>query len=156
MISRLCWLTLFAAGNVSFGFAGGGPENVMLVVNRRSGSSLAIANHYQQLRQSPDSNVVYLDWYGDINATTIDAFRDKILTPILTTIDKRKLSNQIDYIIYSSDFPYAVNFDKEVPGDKFSKGSITGLTYLTPLVMAKTSYSGETMNWYMRMVSPAG
>ena len=145
-IKRLCWLPLLAAYIVSPSFAGGGPENVMLVVNRRSGSSLAIANHYQQLRHIPDSNILYLDWDGDINVTSVDTFRDRILTPILAAIDKRKLSSQIDYIVYSSDFPYAINFGKEVPGDKFSKGSITGLTYLAPLVMAKTSYSGETMN----------
>lgn len=141
---------------VASSFAGGGPENVMLVANRRSASSLAIANHYQRLRHIPDSNVFYLDWDGNLDETSIDTFRDRILTPILAAIDKRKLSSQIDYIVYSSDFPYAINFGKEVPGDKFSKGSITGLTYLAPLVMAKTSYSGETMNWYMRMVSPTG
>ena len=159
MIKRVCLLLLLAVCIISPSFAGGGPENVMLVVNRRSGSSLAIANHYQQLRHIPDSNILHLDWDGNINVTSIETFRDRILTPILAAIDKRKLSSQIDYIVYSSDFPYAINFGDEVSSDrpgKYTKGSITGLTYLAPLVMAKTSYSGGTMNWYMRVVSPAG
>ncbi len=40
--------------------AGGGPENVLLVVNEDSPSSKLIANHYISLRQIPDRNVVYL------------------------------------------------------------------------------------------------
>lgn len=140
-------------------FAGGGPENVFLVVNSRSGSSLAIANHYRQLRKIPDSNLLFLDWNRSVEAISIDTFRDHLLTPIFAAIDKRKLSGQIDYIVYSSDFPYAVNYGTEVrsiPPGKFTKGSLTGLTYLSPLVMAKTSYTGEKMNWYARTITPAG
>ncbi len=155
-VKRVCCLLLFFGGYNVRSYAGGGPENVLLVVNRRSGSSLAIANHYQHLRQIPLSNVLYLDWTGDVTVTKIDTFRDKILTPIFTAIDRRKLSGQIDYIVYSSDFPYAVDFGDEVPGDKFTRGSLTGLTYFAPLVIAKAAYTGETMNWYMRRVSAAG
>ena len=140
-------------------FAGGGPENVLLVVNARSPGSKAIANHYRSLRQVPDANTLFLDWDGVTETITVDVFREKILRPIFTAIDKRKMSSQIDYIVYSSDFPYAVNFGDEVPTvppGKFTKGSLTGLTFLAPLVMAKTSYSGERMNWYVRPVTPAG
>ncbi len=140
-------------------FAGGGPENVLLVVNQRSGGSKAIANHYRHLRKIPDANTLYLDWAGGIETTTIDEFRDKILRPIFATIEKRKMTAQIDYVVYSSDFPYAINFGNEVPSSppgKFTVGSLTGLTYLAPLVMAKTSYSGERMNWYVRNVTPSG
>ena len=42
--------------------AGGGPENVLLVVNRSSPASLTIANHYVRLRQIPAGNVLTLPW----------------------------------------------------------------------------------------------
>ena len=45
-------------------FAGGGPENVLLLVNSNSSGSKTIANHYIQLRNIPASNVVYIDWQG--------------------------------------------------------------------------------------------
>ena len=152
----LAWLLTSQMANL---YGGGGPENVMLVVNGRSGSSMAIANYYRHLRNIPEANICYIDWGGSLEVITIDAFRKKILGPILGVIDKRKLSSQIDYIVYSSDFPYAVKFGEEVASQsagKFTKGSITGLTYLAPLVMAKASYAGSRMNWYMRSVSPGG
>jgi hypothetical protein len=43
-------------------FAGGGPENVLLLVNANSESSKTVANHYIALRQIPATNVLYIDW----------------------------------------------------------------------------------------------
>ena len=42
-------------------FAGGGPENVLLVVNANSDSSKMIANWYIHGRGIPARNLVYLD-----------------------------------------------------------------------------------------------
>ena len=57
-------LVATAAGNVAW--AGGGPENVLLLVNPNSLNSKTVANHYIALRQIPASNVVYVDWRGGI------------------------------------------------------------------------------------------
>ena len=46
-------------------FAGGGPENLFLVVNPRDHDSLTISNHYRHLSEIPASNIFYLDWDGD-------------------------------------------------------------------------------------------
>ena len=100
-------------------WAGGGPENVLLVVNPRSQSSLCIANHYVQLRQIPSSNVLFVPWDPKADTTDIDTFRKQILIPILQVIHNRRLGDQIDAIIYSSDFPWAVTLDNDVP--KFLK-----------------------------------
>ena len=51
-------LTLAVSATVH---AGGGPENLFLVVNLRSWASLTVANHYIQQREIPNSNVLYLD-----------------------------------------------------------------------------------------------
>jgi uncharacterized protein (TIGR03790 family) len=146
--------------------AGGGPENVLLVVNPNSPSSLCIANHYAKLRQIPDDNILYVSWDPKAESANIDAFRKQILLPILQTINKRRLGEQIDQIIYSSDFPWAIGLATDTkrfledmrrsqaataeskPGEKQTPrptewpvtlgpvGSINGLTYLWQPVIA--------------------
>ena len=133
--------------------AGGGPENVLVVVNSRSWASLTVANHFCRLRRIPPSNVFYLDWPGSITTIDVETFRQKILAPIVEAIEMRRLGGQIDYVVYSSDFPYAIQFDADVapPVPKFSTGSLTSLTYLSHLVRARRrEYARLKVNWYMR------
>ncbi|TWT85379.1 hypothetical protein Pla123a_01860 [Posidoniimonas polymericola] len=135
--------------------AGGGPENVLLVVNQNSSESLTVANYYTRLRQIPPQNVLYLDWQGDPAQISGHTFRDKILKPTLETIDRRKLSAQIDYVVYSCDLPMRVNFQDFFPGEKFPKqmrpiASITGATYLWQVVLQEEpTLMGLNTNWYV-------
>jgi uncharacterized protein (TIGR03790 family) len=118
--------------------AGGGPENVLLVVNPRRADSLTIANHYASLRQVPASNIFYLGWDGSMDTITVDVFRSQFLQPIFAEIDRRRLEGQIDYIVYSSGYPFSVDFGADAPGPTQqhagTRGSLTGLTYLCQLV----------------------
>jgi hypothetical protein len=93
--------------------AGGGPENVLVVVNEQSDSSLLIANHYVSLRKIPDRNVLYLKDIPFKEVIEFDFFIEKILRPILATIEDRKLAGSIDYIVYSADFPTTVRVRKQ-------------------------------------------
>jgi uncharacterized protein (TIGR03790 family) len=132
-------------------WGGGGPENVFLVVNSRSWASRTIANHYCQLRAVPESNVFQLDWTGSNQKIGVDRFRDEILRPIVSQIEKRGLAGQIDHVVYSADFPYQIALDADLKDKKakFAVGSITGLTYLYPWVLAEDiRYSGLNVNWY--------
>ncbi len=132
--------------------AGGGPENVFLVVNSRSWASRTIANHYVELRGIPSSNILYLDWDKSVETTDIATFRHEILRPIIKAIDKNRLGGQIDYIVYSSDFPYQIDYSSELPRPgKFTSGSITSLTFLYEMVMGPkgtVSQLGTSNNWY--------
>jgi uncharacterized protein (TIGR03790 family) len=162
------WLALWLCASFwlpAEAVAGGGPENVLLVVNRKSISSLTIANHYIALRKIPLGNVLTLDWDPKADTTDIDAFRERILVPVMKAVEQRRLTAQIDYIIYSSDFPWGINLDKDVekymagkfpyevyeekkPGEESAPpkpqwpnyaskvGSLNGLTYLLQLVLA--------------------
>jgi len=142
--------------------AGGGPENLFLVVNPASTDSLAVANTFATLRQVPPINVFMLPWTGDQDSVPIGTFRDAILAPILRAIDARRLSTQIDCIVYSSGFPWRVDYADELSADlkaqdRFPAGSLTGLTMLhaavtsgAPLWMAPES------NLYYRPVDDAG
>ena len=117
--------------------AGGGPENVFVVVNSAVPHSMTIANHFIEWRKIPVGSVFYIDWPDppfDINS---HEFRDRILGPTLKEIERRQLTKQIDYIVYSSGFPYRVNFTPELK-DAVSDhpwASITSLTYLHEYTM---------------------
>ena len=160
-------------------WAGGGPENVLLVVNRNSAASMTIANHYIELRQIPPGNVLTLPFNPKAETTDIDTFRKQILLPVLTAIKKRKLEAQIDYVVYSSDFPWGIDVQRDVdkflvamrqadqpdPGKPPSKlpwpkiftptGSINGLTYLwQPVVQGHPGYLHLKNNFYTRQETP--
>ena len=148
-----CFTWIIQLSLLSSLHAGGGPENVFLVVNPLQHDSLTIANHYAGLRQIPASNVYYLEWSGDPFDTDIETFRAQILGKVLSEIEARKLSRQIDYVAYSSGYPYAVNFSSDLGGaPKFAKGSLTGLTYLHELSRVKGgAFTSGTANNYMRL-----
>ncbi|HVT26802.1 MAG TPA: hypothetical protein VHE81_02180 [Lacipirellulaceae bacterium] len=135
--------------------AGGGPENVLLLVNANSESSKTIANYYIQWRRIPASNVVYLDWKGSRESTSAESFRERILLPALLAMDQRHLASQIDYIIYSSDFPWRIDMRhmfasvKPLPNLSFI-ASLTGATYLAPFVLSENSaIVFPDTNWYV-------
>ena len=133
--------------------AGGGPENVFLVVNSRSWSSKTIANYFCQLRDIPPNCVYHLDWPYSNDVCDIDQFRELILGPIVREIDRRRLGSQIDYVVYSSDFPIRIDFRGDSHGTaqppRFPIGSLTGLTYLAQLVQSKNvGYFSPSSNWY--------
>ena len=137
-------------------WAGGGPENLLLVVNTNSWASQTVANHYIHLRQIPADNVCYLDWNGGVGRTDVANFRREILAPALRHIAQRGLDGQIDYIVYSSDFPTGVEVDSYVrgvnlPSQLTPSASINSATYFwqaiinhSPLVV------GLENNHYMR------
>jgi uncharacterized protein (TIGR03790 family) len=136
-------------------FAGGGPENVFLVVNSNSDSSKTIANHYIELRKIPPNNVFYVDWKGSLGACSGKNFREQILMPALKAIDDRKLTQQIDYLVYSSDFPWRMELRSVFPDDKFEApfdpvASLTGATYLAAFMASENpAIVIPTVNWYV-------
>ena len=109
ILAILTWGSLVAIAT-----AGGGPENVFLVINPKSPGSLNIGNTYIQLRHIPAGNVFYLPWDPNVEAISIFTIRSGILKPIFDAIRSRRLSAQIDYIVYSSDFPTTVYYTDEL------------------------------------------
>ncbi|MEO2048781.1 MAG: TIGR03790 family protein [Pirellulales bacterium] len=123
--------------------AGGGAENIFLLVNSESKDSLTVANHYIGLRKIPAQNVHYVKWqYPDRYQVHGATFLRLILLPALKEIQCRGLGSQIDYLVYSCDFPTQLNFQKDFPGEKFPpqlrpQASLTGATYLSQFVVTK-------------------
>src|SRR3990172_8982443 len=116
---RRFFLVIAVAGAASVARAGGGPENVLLLVNSNSLSSKTIANHYIALRNVPASNIVYVDWRGGLEVCQGPQFAGQILKPAIDAIRERRLSNQIDYVVYSSDFPWRVDLKTLFPDQTF-------------------------------------
>lgn len=84
--------------------AGGGGENMMLVVNASDEAAVRIAGAYQKIRNIPDGNILFIT-PTDINygmqrlRTTNDTdLMNTYLNPIASAIRDRGLSSQIDYI----------------------------------------------------------
>jgi len=80
---------LLAASLAVPAFAGGGPESVVVVVNADRWASLTAANEFVALRHIPPANVVYLSHVPDLERTDVEAFRERLLKPVLQTIRDR-------------------------------------------------------------------
>ncbi|RMF92779.1 MAG: hypothetical protein D6741_14535 [Planctomycetota bacterium] len=153
------------------------PENVLLVVNPESRDSLTIANHYRSLRQIPPENVLYVPFDPEANITDVDTFREHILKPILAEIGDRAEKARIDCVVYSADFPWGIDVNRDVaqymqkrkaesrddssdqpkwPKTLTMRGSINGLTYLAEGVMDRMPqyYMSLRANQYMRRAIP--
>ena len=132
------------------------PENAVVVVNADSWASTRIANEYIRLRAIPPANVICLSGLTDFEQLGIEPFRQQILQPVMKAIEERGLAGQIDYVLYSADFPTAVNVSGDVGERKLPRvitplASLNGLTFLHQFVLAKDiRYLDLNCNWYAR------
>ena len=138
--------------------AGTGPETTLLVVNADSPLSLTVANHWMELRRIPNNHVVWLHEIPMLDILSMNDFRSRILKPIVRYMQQEGLVDDIDVIVYSADFPYAVALKKELRRNKMKghryigqSASLTGLTFFTNQVIAgKVDYLTPTANHYFR------
>ncbi len=136
--------------------AAGGPENAIVVVNADSWASTYIANEYIAARRIPPANVVRLGNLPGFDGMKVEDFRTQILAPVLHAAEKRGIAPQIDYVLYSADFPWAIDVRDDVAGKQMPRvitqtASINGLTYLYPFTMSKNpGYLGLNVNFYYR------
>jgi autotransporter-associated beta strand protein len=93
---------LVCLGGAGRGIAGGGGENMLLVVNPNDPASLQIANAYAALRDIPSNNILFLappsDYRNDGQPISQAEVYSYYLSPIANAITSRGLTNQVDYI----------------------------------------------------------
>ena len=156
---------LMAFAWASNALAGGGPENLFLVVNASSPDSVAVANAYASLRGIPPINVLMLPWQESTESVSIATFRSELLDPVLQAIDGRRLAPQINCVAYSSDFPWRIDFAEEMPAPlvsqelyKYPSGSLTGMTMLYGAVRSGKGpvWLDPQSNRYWRPLDAAG
>lgn len=162
-VLALGWLILGSGdGRV---LAGGGPENVFVVVNARESTSLGVANWFVHLRQIPPENVLYLDGIPTRRLCTWEVFRDRIGDPVIKAIEDRKLTDHIDYIVFSTNFPTAVKCDEHLerlkeqvrlPDDRMFNPVVSTNSLMTFYLYAARddpSWLGLDANWYFAPAS---
>lgn len=135
--------------------AGASSATWVVVVNGKSTDSRTLANHFCHLRNLPSRNVIVLDEIPQGNNIDIDAFRDKILGPVLREIDARGIAAHLQGIAYSCDIPTTVQIKSDLqsmtdlPIYITPAASINSLTYLFRWTMAKdVTYVSMDSNWY--------
>ena len=138
--------------------AGGGPENVLVVVNGDSAVSMQIANTYIEMREIPPEHVLWLHNIPYLDRISIDTFRKRIWQPIRDYLTGQQLDEEIDIIAYSAGFPFSVNFSTDLKTSKLPKSrvrgrkaSLTALTYFARHVeRGSTGYLAGNANRYFR------
>jgi len=150
-ISTICFLftVLGCLGNAGQATAGGGGENMLLVVNPNDPASLQIANAYAAFRNIPSNNILFIappaTYHNDGNPISQADVTSTYLNPsdpshnIAQQISARGLTNQINYI---GTIGQAVSYS--ITGQISSALSLNyALTLLTPLT---TTGSGLNLN----------
>jgi len=101
-----------------------GPHEMLLLVNADSPRSIELANHYAQLRQLPDANIVALRMppvaRSPESFLSREDFTRYIWEPVNRAIKERRIDDHLLAWAYSCDFPVLIGGDPEV--------SLTGLT----------------------------
>lgn len=108
---------LFILGQTTAVIAGGGPQNVAVIVNPNDPDSLYVANSYIALRDIPACNVIYIPWKVNVRSSSGADFREKLLRPLFRELERRNLLPQIDFLTFSCGYPYLVDFRAEFPAD---------------------------------------
>lgn len=111
------WLTvtagLAASGWVALSaLAGGGPPNVLVIVNDNSPVSMELGQYYQDLRGLPERNLVHVRTTTNYT-TDLATFTNEVVHPVRSYLAASGLSNQIDYLVLTRDLPYRV-FDGSI------------------------------------------
>jgi uncharacterized protein (TIGR03790 family) len=89
-------------------FAGGSGLNVVVVVNQNSTNSVQLGNYYCEKRGVPPQNLLRINWTGGNVEWTTSDFTNLVFNPLIAMLASRGLTNQIDYVVLSMDFPYRV------------------------------------------------
>ena len=150
-ISTLCLLTAALAcfGDARRAIAGGGSENMLLVVNPNDPNALEIANAYAALRDIPANNICFLPPPPDYTTADYNSgspisqadVTQYYLNPIKNYIAAHGLTNQVNYIgTIGQATCYWITPQPSTP-DTYANSLNYALDLLTPL----TDGSGLTL-----------
>ncbi len=125
-------LALVAGVALSGGaLAGGGPENVLLIIDPSSAESLYIGNYYKNARNIPDANVLYID----PDTANFQAFAGVKVDGLFGHLRNRRIDDHIDYIVVTPGNSFFVSApglvtDSCFPVGRFSMSSVWTLAHI--------------------------
>lgn len=102
-----------------------GPQECVLLVNRRSMASVELANFYADLRHIPAANIIHLDLPDQAREAeasfTAAEFNEYIRDPVNKIMRERNIAGHIILWLYSLDFPATITTTPPM--------SLTGITF---------------------------
>lgn len=107
MARRYLTVLLVVAALPWFARAGGGPHNVLVIVNDNSPESLEIGQYYQELRGLPERHLVHVQVTTNYT-TDLATFTNQVVNPVRDYLANSGLSNQVDYLVLTLGMPYRV------------------------------------------------
>ncbi|MGD9780795.1 MAG: TIGR03790 family protein [Kiritimatiellia bacterium] len=90
-------------------FAGGGPFNVLVVVNTNSADSVELGAYYAEKHGIPSHHVCSVGIATNLATLTTNEFYALLRNPITNHIVANGLSGQIDYLVLCQEFPTRIN-----------------------------------------------
>lgn len=87
-------------------FAGNSGLNLIVVANRSSSNSCALASYYCERRLIPRDHILPIYWSGGNISWSGSDFTNLLLTPLLQLLGDRGLTNQINGLVLSMDIPF--------------------------------------------------
>jgi len=131
----------------SIAFAGGSPENAVLIVDPSNPVSLQVANRYRALRDLPDRNVLYFA----PNPGSYAAFQSTVKPAFLGSLEQLAIEDHVDYVVLSAGAGFQVAASGLV-SDGCS--AVNRFAVTTPFAIARTwssvpvGASSQTANGY--------
>ncbi len=134
-------------------WAGGSPENALLILDPLNLDSLHVANYYKDARDLPDNNFLYMQ----PGAANFQEFNDVNLTGLFGYLAQARIADRIDYLVTCPGAPYFVSAgglvtDGCAPVTRFSISGCYTLAFLAPRVQQGGLPSNE-LNRYSRVGS---
>ena len=139
-----------------------GPDNVLVVINRRSRESVEIGEYYGQRRRIPKQNLLYLSYQGNPDFVRVGNFEKEIESPIREYLEPRRLKEKILYIVMTYGFPCKIplgggkavdsvdarltNLFDEYRNDPNFEIGVAGGTYRNPYFLAGSHFSRANGN----------
>lgn len=91
-------------------FAGGGPKNVLLVINDNSPVSQSIGGYYQQRRGIPDRNVCHIAC-STAEIVSKTECENNIVIPIRNFVNNPAIHDRIDFIVLTKGIPLGASYN---------------------------------------------
>ena len=100
----------FTFSAVSTALAGGGPQNVVVVVNDASPESLDVANYYRIKRRIPDRNFCHLRLPSGWQMSGSE-YEKTVLGPLRDHMKEAGLEPHVRFVVFTMGTPYRVNVE---------------------------------------------
>ena len=112
-------LSCFLLGFTTTARAGGGPQNVLVVVNEQSADSLKLGQYYLEKRGIPERNLCRISVPPGVHNISLSDFEREIRQPIREYIAEHGLNRQVQYIALCMNAPTRVNENESVTASLF-------------------------------------